>query len=47
MKRKDMEVAPCELCGKPTRRVIQFGKNPKHRHFICKKCRPYVCGGVK
>lgn len=44
-KRKDLEYDKCGLCGCDTTRKFQLGKNPKTKHFVCKKCRPYITGG--
>lgn len=43
MKRKDKEHDKCGLCGQDTTRWFQVGKNPKNKHFVCKKCRPVIC----
>lgn len=43
MKRKDKEQGDCEICHKDTTRWFQLGRNPKTKHFICKKCRPILC----
>jgi ribosome-binding protein aMBF1 (putative translation factor) len=38
IKRKDMPVGKCELCGVETRRYWMARKT---MIFVCEKCRPY------
>jgi hypothetical protein len=46
MKTKNIEKGECVFCGKKTIRFINFHKNNrKYGHFICKECKPTLCGG--
>lgn len=46
IKRKNKEMQPCFICGKMTKRKINFHSNNKRQYdvFVCKNCRPRVAG---